>query len=138
MINNLNQSIRYSEFHVNMRYNLQQVQASVQGVLVPSFTENFVKKYSFQLSNWSSSELKIGTTSQFLWKFLKSSEQLFHGHATSYYVMSWSVLLITRLFNQYFFRWRHRGMISGRLFNNILSGSGSFLKKLHFFGIGVL
>ena len=47
MINNLNQSIRYSEFHVNMRYNLQQVQASVQGVLVPSFTGNFVKKYSF-------------------------------------------------------------------------------------------
>ena len=47
MINNLNQSIRYSEFHVNMRYNLQQVHASVKGVLVPCFPENFFGKTLF-------------------------------------------------------------------------------------------
>lgn len=84
----------------------------------------------------SSSELKIDTTLQFLCKQLKSSEQLFHGHATSYNVMSWCVLLITRVFNQFFFRWRHRGMTSDRFFKNILSGSGSFLKNYIFLNWG--
>ena len=57
------QVIRYSEFHVNMRYNLQPVNSeltlwvqwssiffkqSVQDVLVPRLTESFVEKHSFQ------------------------------------------------------------------------------------------
>ena len=59
-----------------------------------------------------------------------------------YYVMSWSFLLDTSVFNLYLFRWRHWENTSEHLFSDISSGSStisnfSCRRKLHILELGL-
>ena len=61
----------------------------------------------------------------------------------NYYVMPRSLLLDTRVFSLYLFRWRHWEITSERLFNNISSGSFNISKfkckyKLHLLNCGCM